>query len=415
MELLIVSHKRCWPSQMSPTGFATDGGFAFQAAALSALFDRTTLLVPVAPAPETEGEIALRGDDLSVKPLTVPRGLGFRRKLNLALWLARNLGTLLGEIRRAGAVHAPIPGDVGTLGMLLAYLLRKPFLVRYCGNWDARRNVSERFWHWFMEATAGGRNVMLATGGRATPPSARNPNVKWIFATSLSEEELRGCYARNVEHRISSPRLILAGRQEPGKGADVVIESLPRIIEHFPGTTLGIVGDGSALGDLKEQAVLRGLSDRVVFHGRVSHERVLALFRQADLFCYPTSSEGFPKVVIEAMACGLPVVTTPVSVLPRLLAAGGGVLIQKPSAGEVCRAVQDCLANPARYSLMSERAVATAKEYSLESWGAAIGDLLRQSWGRLKSDPVVAVPDGPIGFIEKIEPPLRFASRRGID
>jgi glycosyltransferase involved in cell wall biosynthesis len=123
------------------------------------------------------------------------------------------------------------------------------------------------------------------------------------------------------------------------------------------------------------------LNGRVVFHGKVDHAGVVALLKQADIFCYPTqASEGFPKVVLEALACGLPVVTTRVSVLPVLMARGGGVLLDVVSPSAVARGVIDALSDEEAYRDMSRRATETARRYSLESWRDTIAELLNAAW-----------------------------------
>jgi hypothetical protein len=383
MRLVVISHKRCWPSASSPTGYATDGGFPFQICALSELFDSTTLVVPCTTSSNQPSEVPLTGHNLSVAPVTALSKV-WRRAL-LPYWILRNCRTLVGEVWRANAVHAPIPGDVGTIGIILALCFRKPLLVRHCGNWFAERTTAERFWRWLMEQVAGGRNVMLATGGSANPPSSRNPNVRWIFSTSLSEQDLTDCAGRGDQFTPVRPKLIIIGRQERGKGTESVIESLPLLLEEFPGATLDVVGEGSALKDFQKLAARIGMRDRVTFHGKVDHKRVMSLLKRADIFCFPTSSEGFPKVVLEALACGLPVVTTRVSVLPQLIGAGCGVLIDEPAATEVANAVKECLSDAGRYRAMSGKAVETARQYSLEQWRHTIGNLLRGAWGPLRS------------------------------
>ncbi|HEX6964841.1 MAG TPA: glycosyltransferase [Gemmatimonadaceae bacterium] len=386
MRLVVVSHKVCWPSAESPTGYATDGGFAFQMRALSELFDATTLVVPCNPSSARSGEIPLSGHALSVVPLTVPTGRELMRKLRLPGWLLRNIPVLTREIRRADAVHAPIPGDIGTIGLLLAMALGKPLFVRHCGNWFEQRTVAEHFWKWLLERCAGGKNVVLTTGGAPTPPSARNPHVRWIFSTSLTEGELRECATPRTTLPHAGPRLIIVCRQDPEKGTGVVIESLPRLAEQFPDVRFDVVGDGPALDDFKALAASLGVADRVVFHGRVNHDGVVSLLRQADVFCYPTAaSEGFPKVVLEAIACGLPVVTTRVSVLAQLIGGGGGVLVDRADAEHVADAVRWCLADASRYSAMSTAAIHTAREYSLERWRDAIGGFLSSGWGPLRT------------------------------
>ena len=285
------------------------------------------------------------------------------------------------RVFEADAVHAPIPGDVGTIGMLVAYALRKPLFVRHCGNWLAPRTTADRCWRWFMEHTAGGRNVMLATGGTDEPPSSRNSAVQWIFSTSMSARELA---SSGIARKAPGPpcRLVIVCRQEKEKGASVVIDSMPTVRQHFPGTTLDIVGDGSVL---RQQAAQLDLSDCVRFHGKVDHDGVMQILRTADLFCYPTTaSEGFPKVIVEALATGLPVITTRVSVLPELLRAGGGVLLDDATPAALADAICDVLASPDEYQAMSANAIRTAAGLSLERWAETIGTRLTTSWGVLR-------------------------------
>lgn len=383
MKLVIISHKLCWYCEASPTKYATDGGFPYQTQAVSELFDATVVAVPVERAGHHEGEIHLAGHNLSITPLRVPAGHGIWRKMAMIPWLFLSLKTLLREIRRADAVCALIPGDVGTLGMLLALALRKPLFTRYCGNWLVQRTVTERFLQWLMQRSAGGRNVMLATGGADEPPSRQNPNVHWIFASTMRQKELEACGTIRRLNDNGRLRLIIVCRQEPGKGTDLVIRSLPRILSKHAGTTLDVVGDGSALNGLKRLAEELGLSGRVGFHGKLDHAGVIQLMQEADLFCYPTASEGFPKVVVEALACGLPVITTRVSALPKLIAGGGGLLLEEAGVEAIAKAIEACVSNPRAYEMMSAKAIQTARELSLERWRDSLERELRSAWGPL--------------------------------
>jgi glycosyltransferase involved in cell wall biosynthesis len=269
--------------------------------------------------------------------------------------------------------------------MLAAYATRKPLFVRYCGNWRAQRTLAERLWRRFMESVAGGRNVMLATGGDGRPPSDRNPRIAWIFSTTLTERELAA--SRPPRHLIPAAgyRLITVCRQQFGKGTDILLESLPAIRASLPGASLDVVGDGDAIPTLRARATALNLGEAVRFHGRVDHETVMRLLSNAHLFCYPTESEGFPKAVLEALACGLPVITTPVSVLPSLIGEESGLLLRNVAPATVAAAVVECLSDARRYHAMSAGALRRARDYSLERWRDTIGATLREAWGPLNA------------------------------
>jgi phosphatidylinositol alpha-1,6-mannosyltransferase len=226
---------------------------------------------------------------------------------------------------------------------------------------------------------------MLATGGGSRPPSVRNPRLRWIFSTSLTRGELSRLRRRRRERAGDPPRVIIVCRQVEAKGAGTVIKALPEIVRTVSGVHLDVVGDGPARVTFHRLAGDLGMADRVTFHGAVGHERVLELLRRADVFCFPTrSSEGFPKVVLEAMACGLPVIASRVSVLPTLLGGGAGIVLDEPSAHAVARAVQYCLRDPAAYARLSSRAIHVAQDFSLERWAGDIGSELTRAWGPLQ-------------------------------
>ena len=220
---------------------------------------------------------------------------------------------------------------------------------------------------------------MLATGGAEEPPSVSNPNVGWIFSSSLREGQLNRVVPRTLND--GGPRLIIACRQEQNKGTDIVISCLPLLLGAWPDATLDVIGDGSLIGMLKNQARSLGVADRVTFHGKVEQLRVLDLLMQADLFCYPTSaSEGFPKVVLEALASGLPVITTRVSVLPQLMHSGCGIILDDADPTLLARAVAEVCSSRTTYERMSARALETARDYTLERWRDEIGAALRRGW-----------------------------------
>jgi glycosyltransferase involved in cell wall biosynthesis len=237
-----------------------------------------------------------------------------------------------------------------------------------------------------MELCGGGRNVMLATGGATQPPSERNPAIRWIFSTSLTQKELTECRTQRQSVNTDNARLINVCRQEKFKGTDVLLESLPLLLGDFPNIKQDVVGEGSALDQFKRDAERLGLTGCVNFHGKLDRESVISLLKKADLFCYPTRSDGFPKVVLEALACGLPVIATSVSVLPWLIGHGCGVLINKADPETLAQAVRECLSDSEKYRAMSAKALATAEKYSLERWRDTIGDLLREAGMPLRSD-----------------------------
>lgn len=379
MRLLIISHKVCWTNG---TTVLTDGGFPRQVAALASLFDSTELCVPVAAGGPPATASPIEGID-RLTALTEPPGSGLIRKVRFVPWLATRSSQIRQAARRADAIHAPIPGDVGTVGIVTALLRRQPLYVRHCGNWDRRRTMAERLWRIGMERLAGGRNVMLATGGGSDLPSPAFPEVGWIFSSSLTDAEISALGSPRPAPFGQPFKLVVVGRLEPGKGQDLALRTVAELVQRGTDVSLDIIGGGSLTREYLELVSSLGLVGRVRFHGAVPHHDVCQLLQQQDLFLLPSKSEGFPKAVLEALACGLPVVTSEVSVLPSLVAGCGAVVPLDTTT--LADAVEALLKDPARYERCSRRAVSRAQSFSLERWAAEIGEHLVRAWGPLRA------------------------------
>ena len=387
---------------MSPSGYATVGGFPFQMQVISELFSESILMLPRRATPPPEGIKPLVGHNLRVLSLEEPVGLNLKRKIALLSWLPRNLIYIWRTVRTTDAVHAPVPGDIGTIGILVALAQRKPLFVRHCGTWGEPVTIADRFLLWLLERIAGGRNVVMATGGSDDPPSLKNPAISWISSTTLSEAELVAMPDPQPWRKGQPLRLVTVGRLSTGKNSEAVIWALPVIRQHYPQTSLDVVGDGPCLGPLKALAQTLGIAEAVTFHGNVAHEQVLKILSDAHLFVFPTRvKEGFPKAVVEAMACGLPVIATAVSVLPHLIGSQNGLLLAATDYEAVAEAVKVMIADDRRLAEMSISARETSRDYTLERWQDTIRRRLTASWGSLRREDAEDSPD-PVVMVREI-------------
>lgn len=98
--------------------------------------------------------------------------------------------------------------------------------------------------------------------------------------------------------------------EERQKGFDEMIAIFPSLLEDVPNAVLLFVGDGSDRNRLEQKAAKAGIGGRVIFTGRVSDGVKADIFRLADAYVMPSRGEGFGFVVLEAMASGVPVVTS---------------------------------------------------------------------------------------------------------
>lgn len=140
-----------------------------------------------------------------------------------------------------------------------------------------------------------------------------------------------------------------AARHHPVKGLDVLLAAVARLVreEHLPPFRVLLFGEGPDTELLRAQAKQAGVAEQVAFVGfRADVRDILA---GVDLFVLPSRAEGFGLAALEAMAAGVPVVTTSVGNLPHLLDHGrAGILVPSEDAGALATALGDLLRNPER-------------------------------------------------------------------
>lgn len=120
--------------------------------------------------------------------------------------------------------------------------------------------------------------------------------------------------------------ILYSGALTEAKGIFAIVD----VAEQLNGTRFVLVGDGppESRAELVSRISARRLEDRLVVHEPVTHREVLAMLASSDVFLFPSTTEGFPISVAEAMAVGLPVVASPVGAIPEMVdVPDGGFLI----------------------------------------------------------------------------------------
>jgi glycosyltransferase involved in cell wall biosynthesis len=145
-----------------------------------------------------------------------------------------------------------------------------------------------------------------------------------------------------------------AGRLSPEKGFDRLIAAAGAVTRAEPDTGFVVFGDGPLRGALAAQIAERGLQDRFVLAGfRTDLQRLLP---QLDLAVLSSLTEGLPVVLLEALAAGVPAVSTAVGGVPEVIEDGvHGYLVPPNDPGALARRILDALRDDAARRAMGER------------------------------------------------------------
>lgn len=170
----------------------------------------------------------------------------------------------------------------------------------------------------------------------------------------------------------------------PVKRHEDLIAGFAMLHARQPRARLLLAGDGPLAGSLANQAATLGLGDVVRFLGM--RDDVGGLLAAADVFVLTSDSEGMSNAILEAQACGLPVVATRVGGNPQLVADGReGFLVPARAPAELARALADCSDPAWRHAAGARARARIEREHSMPAMAARYDALYRSLLGRSKT------------------------------
>jgi glycosyltransferase involved in cell wall biosynthesis len=211
-------------------------------------------------------------------------------------------------------------------------ILAKRVRVIFTPSEYTKRKVIQRF---------GVRNVIVT-------PNSVNPS----------------CFHPGARHHIPempAKYILFVGSLQPRKNLHTLLVAWDEIKHQYPDLWLIIAGDG---GSVFEKTELPS-GERIRSMGYVDESDLPGLYAKATLFVLPSLDEGFGLPVLEAMACGTPVIASNGGALPATI-DGAGLIFSASAPRSLSQVICECLENPALYASLVEKGLARVKEFSWE-------------------------------------------------
>lgn len=375
--IVVVSHTEHWR--------ADDGtivGFGATTRELDHLASLASELVHVAPlysGPPPGMALAPQAPNVHIIPVKPAGGSRPLDRLLVLTAVPRWATTINRELKRANVVHIRCPAGISMVALAVLFMRRQPHdrWVKYAGNWspDEPGALTYRVQRWWLRR--GLARAAVTVNGRwpDQPPwihSFDNPTLAAI-------EVDRGRQAAAAKPPGPPFRVVFAGRLDDRKGADVAVKTVVDLERSGLDITLDLIGDGPLRPWVDAQtADTDGRTVRL--HGWLPRAELEEHLASGHVFLLPTASEGFPKVVAEAMAFGCVPVTSGVGSLGQTLAETGGAVVV-PDNGSWPDAVASVLSDPSRGELV-DAGLTSAERFSFATYLDHVRALAQEAWGR---------------------------------
>ncbi len=273
--------------------------------------------------------------------------------------------------QRLDIVHTQDVFAAGLVGYLLKRRFNLPLIFGFHGDvldnphWLRERPINRaynRLGHWLLRHGDGFRVVSSTERekliGLGVPPD----RIWWLRPLSdfggFVDADGQGVRQRLLTQHGFSKIVVFAGRLVDQKDLPTLLKAMVSIRKALVDKVgLVIVGDGSRRHGLEEMSRSLGLGDSIVFAGRVDHDRVGEYMAAADVFALSSTYEGNAKVLVEAAACGLPVVATDISGTRDTVVDGEtGIVVPPQDPEAMAQAIVRLLKDPDTARRMGEAA-----------------------------------------------------------
>jgi glycosyltransferase involved in cell wall biosynthesis len=258
----------------------------------------------------------------------------------------------LGSYKRVVTLYDATPFLFPETHTLLTTLLHRFYVPMTLRNVDAVITISEvakldlvRFLH----VPAGRVHVV---------PLAVDPGFRPVAADESARVVAR--------YGLAPPFVLYVGALEPRKNVPTLLRAFARLRSDFPNLRLVLCGGQRwDFGPIPRAIAQLGLADVVRFTGYVPDADLPALYSAAAVFCFPSLAEGFGLPILEAMACGTPVVCSNASSMPEV--AGDAALLVEPTDAEaVAQSIGRVLREPDLAAALRQRGLDRAAQFSWE-------------------------------------------------
>ena len=320
---------------------------------------------------QVEGYLRSDGDNVSFAPLPMVRGMkGYVKNVISFLKDAKK------AVRDEDCAIIRLPSIPATFVEFVYARKHKPYVLEvvvdplnaYAGNKLAAKVLTEQLRKSCLNAN-GVSYVTQYALQEQYPSRARisGKNTEEYFESYYSSIILKDGFfapARDYSKIGNKVKLVHTANNINNnvKGHDVVIEVVKRLNDLGIDASVTFIGDGDLRPELEKMAEVLGVGTKVVFTGLLgSAMEVREKLLDADIFILPTKAEGLPRAVIEAMAVGLPCLSTPVNGIPELLEKE--YMFDPMDSQGFTKKIIELLQNPEKMGQTSMRNINKAREY----------------------------------------------------
>lgn len=301
--------------------------------------------------------------------------LSFKSSIQSLFSVIANLVIIYKAMKRSDHIHLRCPGNIGLLGCFVQILFpKKPKTTKYAGNWDpnAKQPLSYKLQKWILSNTFLTKNMTVLVYGEWENQSN---NIKPFFTATYYNSEIISVQKQNFDDQIN---FIFVGTLSVGKQPIYAIKIVENLKNLGYNVLLSIFGDGNEKENLHNYILNNKLDKFISLEGNKNKEDLKLIYQKCHFLILPSKSEGWPKVVAEAMFWGCFPIATNVSCVANMLDNGKRGILLSENLDNDCSEIIKTINNESVYDQKINNAINWSRNFTIDKFENEIKLLLQK-------------------------------------
>lgn len=336
-------------------------------------FDEIVLVAPIdSNRPLSPILKAYKHQNIKLMPIPAFNVLSFAGVLRTLFYIPKIVFTMVNAMRTANHLHLRCPGNVGLLACALqVFFPKKRKTAKYAGNWDpqSKQPFSYKLQQKILRNELLTKNMSVLVYGDW---QEKSKNIVPFFTASYSNDE---CTELPVKQFKPPFNFLFVANLAPGKNVQYSVKLIEKLVESGWPCKFTILGDGQER-QLLEEYLANPKTFYISFLGNQDKETVKKYYQNSHFLILPSNSEGWPKVVAEAMFWGSIPVVSKVSCVPWMLGFGERGFLLETELGKDAEMLQKVLKDANSLPEISKSAMQWSRQFTTNKFASEIKKLL---------------------------------------
>lgn len=335
--------------------------------------DKVTIVAPLLAHKEIRPiDIAYKHDIIDFRSIPTFNILNAKAILKTIFVFPLIFFKIISAMRKADHIHLRCPGNIGLIGcMAQIFFPSKTKTAKYAGNWDPKsaqpatyrlqkRILSNTFWTKKMQ--------VLVYGDWKN----QTKNIKSFFTATYKDSDKEAVSVRKLDDLI---KFSFVGSLSKGKRPLLAVQIIEQLKQKY-NVLLDLYGEGIMRETLEAYIEKNKLGEYITLHGNVDGATIKKVHQTSHFNILPSKSEGWPKVLAEAMFWGSLPIATRISCVPYMLAEGNRGILIEPEVQQAVAEIEKIINQAETYVQNAQNAMEWSRTYTLDKFEQEIKSLL---------------------------------------